>query len=221
MNNAIMESDSPRRLRSDKEGAAFLEFTVFVGAFFTILFGIIDFTFAYYQWNAATKAVQVGARLAAVSDPVASNLKMPNWDVAGYESGSVVPLDDGFTHVCSVVDGVGDCTNGGTYDADAMNTIVFGRGNTECNGTAPNIGMCNIFWRITPENVRVTYEYTGLGFAGRATGPVPTIKVEVVGIPFRFFLVGALAGLNDIEIPGLMSTITGENLSSSGSSTGS
>jgi hypothetical protein len=219
MNNAIMDSDSPRRLRSDTEGAAFLEFTVFVGVFFTILFGIIDFAFAFYQWNAATKAVQVGARLAAVSDPVASNLKMANWDVGELASGTVVPLDDGFTHVCTGADEI--CTDGGIYDADAMNTIVFGRGNTECNRTTPNIGMCNIFWRITPENVRVTYEYTGLGFAGRATGPVPTIKVEVTGIDFRFFLVGALAGLNDIEIPGLMSTITGENLSSSGSSTGS
>lgn len=219
MNNAIMESDSPRRLRSDTEGAAFLEFTVFVGVFFTILFGIIDFTLAFYQWNAATKAVQVGARLAAVSDPVASNLKMPNWDVAGYASGSVVPLADGFTHVCSGADET--CSGGGTYNADAMNTIVFGRGNTACNGTPPNVGMCNMFSRITPANVRVTYEYTGLGFAGRATGPVPTIKVELTGIPFQFVLVGALAGLNDIEIPGLMSTITGENLSSSGSSTGS
>jgi hypothetical protein len=211
-----MESDSSRRLRSDTEGAVFLEFTMFVGAFFTILFGIIDFTFAFYQWNAATKAVQQGARLAAVSNPVASDLSVDNWDVAGYVSGQPVAIADGFTYVCTGAGG-GSCTNGGTYDADAMNTIVFGRGNTECNGTALNVGMCNFFWRITPENVRVTYEYTGLGYAGRPTGPVPTIKVEVTGIPFRFLLVGALAGLDDIEIPGLASTVTGEDLSMAGS----
>jgi hypothetical protein len=212
MNNAITASDSLRRLRSDSEGAALLEFTIFVGVFFTLLFGIIDFTFAFYQWNAATKAVQLGARLAAVSDPVASDLKVDNWDVAGYDSGETVLLADGFTYECTGAGG-GSCTNGGTYDAGAMDTIVFGRGNTECNGTPPNIGMCNMFWAVTPENVRVTYEYTGLGYAGRPTGPVPTIRVEVVGIPFRFYFLGGLMGFDDIEIPGLASTITGEDLS--------
>ncbi len=210
MNNAITVSDSLKRLRSDTEGAAFLEFTLFVGAFFTVLFGIIDFTFAYYQWNAATKAVQVGARLAAVSDPVASDLKVANWDVDGYESGDAVALEDGFTHVCS---GASETCTDGTYDADAMATIVFGRGNTECNGTPPNVGMCNMFWAIGPENVQVTYEYTGLGYAGRPKGPVPTIKVEVVGIPFQFTLLGSLLGMDNIEIPGLVSTVTGEDLS--------
>jgi hypothetical protein len=209
MNNVITASDSLKRLRSDCEGSAFLEFTLFVGAFFTVLFGIIDFTFAFYQWNSATKAVQLGARLAAVSNPVASDLTVANWDVVGYASGDVVPLADGFTHVCS---GATESCTDGTYDATAMDTIVFGRGNTACNGTPPNIGMCNIFWAIGPENVQVTYEYTGLGYAGRPTGPVPTIKVEVVGIPFQFTLLGSLLGFDDIEIPGLVSTITGEDL---------
>lgn len=214
-----MESDSPRRLRSDTEGAAFLEFTMFVGAFFTVLFGIIDFSYAFYQWNAATKAVQLGARLAAVSDPVASDLSVVNWDVDGYEGGAAVSLADGFTYVCS---GGADATceeDGVTvpYDANAMNTIVFGRGNTECNGAPPNIGMCNIFSRIGPENVRVTYEYTGLGYAGRPTGPVPTIKVEITGLEFQFLLVGGLMGFDDIDIPGLASTVTGEDLSIAGS----
>ena len=37
---------------------------------FLFLLGAIDFLFAFYQWNAAAKAVQVGARIAAVSTPV-------------------------------------------------------------------------------------------------------------------------------------------------------
>ena len=31
---------------------------------------------ALYQWNAAAKAVEIGARIAAVSDPVASGLNL-------------------------------------------------------------------------------------------------------------------------------------------------
>ena len=34
----------------------------------------MDFLFLFYQWNVAAKAVEIGARIAAVSDPVATNL---------------------------------------------------------------------------------------------------------------------------------------------------
>ena len=215
MNNAISASDNYRRLQSDTDGAALLEFTMFVGVFFTMLFGIVDFSHALYQWNAATKAVQIGARLAAVSDPVASVLTVDHWDVAGYAGGDTVAIADGFTYVCTGAEG-GSCTNDGNYDQEAINTLVYGRGNgTECTGRPPNIGMCNLFSRVTPENVVVTYEYTGLGYAGRPTGPVPTIRVELVGISFRFFFLSGLLGFDDIEIPGLASTVTGEDLSQS------
>jgi hypothetical protein len=213
-----MVSDSLKRLRDDTEGAAFLEFTVFAMFFFTLLFGIVEFTLAFYQWNAGTKAVQLGARLAAVSNPVADELAVPSWDLADYAPGDIVAIDDGFTIVCS---GATATCNGdeGDYIADAMNTLVYGRGNSgpECDGVPPNIGMCHLFWRVTPENVRVTYTYTGLGYAGRPGGPVPTIRVELVNLPMQFIFFDALLGLNQYDIPGLASTVTGEDLSISGS----
>jgi Flp pilus assembly protein TadG len=100
-----MASDSLKRLRDDTEGAAFLEFTVFAMFFFTLLFGIVEFTLAYYQWNAGTKAVQLGARLAAVSNPVSDELAVPSWDLADYAPGEIVAIDDGFTIVCTGADG--------------------------------------------------------------------------------------------------------------------
>ena len=39
-----------------------------------VIIGVVDLLFAFYQWNAATKAVAIGARIAAVSDPVAVGL---------------------------------------------------------------------------------------------------------------------------------------------------
>lgn len=209
-------SGSIQRLRSDTNGAALLEFTVFAGVFFTLLFGVIDFSLAFFQWNAATKAVQVGARLAAVSSPVATELAVDSWDLADYQPGDFVAIADGFTIVCTGADAT---CNGQSddYDADAMNTLVYGRGNTACTGTGTNVGMCNMFWRITPENVRVTYTYTGMGYAGRPGGPVPTILVELVDIPFRFFFLSGLLGFDNIMIPGLATTMSGEDLSISGS----
>lgn len=212
-----MASGNFKRLREDTSGAAFLEFTVFATVFFGILFGIIEITLAFYQWNAGTKAVQLGARLAAVSDPVASDLAMATWDVDGYDPGDVVALADGYTIVCSGVGG-GSCSEG-VYNADAMNTLVYGRGDSSCGQlkSSEYAGMCDLFWRVTPENVRVTYTYTGLGYAGRPGGPVPSIKVELVNIPFQFYFLSALLGSETIDIPGLSSTISGEDLSVTGS----
>jgi hypothetical protein len=210
-----MGLDNLKRLRDDTEGAAFLEFTVFAMFFFTFLFGVIEFTLAYYQWNAGTKAVQLGARLAAVSSPVSDELAVASWDLADYAPGEIVDVDDGFTIVCTGAEG-GSCSSG-DYNADAMNTLVFGRGNSSCaEATAPNFGMCHLFSRVKPEHVKVTYTYTGMGYAGRPGGPVPTIRVELVDIPMQFIFFDALFGLNDYNIPGLASTMSGEDLSLTG-----
>lgn len=225
-----MPAGSLRRLWNDTRGAVLLEFTMFAMFFFTLLFGIVEFTFAFYQWNAATKAVQLGARLAAVSDPVAAGLRQP-WNVAGYNPGAdSVSLADGYSCTCTAADG---CTSGdgrtcpaadpvptgctATYCAGALDTLVYGRGNgTTCDGTPPNIGMCNMLWRITPNNVRVTYEYTGLGYSGRPDGPVPTIRVELINIPFQFLFLAGLMGFDEITMPPLASTVTGEDMTAAG-----
>src|ERR1700732_4335862 len=58
----------------DENGAVLVEVTVVMTIMFVFILGSIEFLFALYQWNAATKAVQIGARIAAVSDPVAAGL---------------------------------------------------------------------------------------------------------------------------------------------------
>ena len=58
----------------DETGAVFAEFAILLPIVVTIVCGSVDFLYAFYQWNAAAKAVEVGARIAAVSDPVASGL---------------------------------------------------------------------------------------------------------------------------------------------------
>ena len=61
-------------LQRDETGAVFVEVAVLFPIIITVLFGSVDLLYAFYQWNAAAKAVEVGARIAAVSDPVASSL---------------------------------------------------------------------------------------------------------------------------------------------------
>jgi Flp pilus assembly protein TadG len=217
-----MVSAKRKNIWRDESGAALVEFTAAMFTFFLLLFGVTEFAFAFYQWNAATKAVQLGARLAAVSNPVASDLTT----LTGV-GGSVLPGDPmpAFDRVCTSTNASGSagaCTSG-TYSAAAMQTIVFGRGKTACATPTSDrdVGMCNIFDHtppLTPQNVIIRYQYTGLGYAGRPGGPVPTITVSLTGLTYNFVMIGGLVpGLSSMQLPSFATTVTGEDLNVAGS----
>jgi hypothetical protein len=113
-----------------------------------------------------------------------------------------------------------------------MRVIVYGRdsagtANTECGTVAVSNplqnGMCNYFSSIAPQNVIIRYQYTGLGYAGRpggpghTGGPVPTITVSVTGISYSFTFLNGLMGFSTATVPGLATTVTGEDLNAAGS----
>src|SRR6516162_2565750 len=58
----------------DQQGSVMVEVAIMLSVTLVLILGAIDFLLLFYQWNAAAKAVQIGARLAAVSAPVASGL---------------------------------------------------------------------------------------------------------------------------------------------------
>ena len=209
------------RFIRDSNGGVLVEATIMIIIMFVFLLGSIDFLFAFYQWNAATKAVQMGARIAAVSDPVARGLNGLSASVvsASLRPGSAMPsftvTCDGGTAKCRCQ---GACKGVDGYNDAAMRTIVFGRGSKACGDATSSYtaGMCDIFGKITPANVRIVYTQpaapAGLGFAGRPGGPVPTIRISLQNMPFRFFFLGGLLGFGNIQIPGATTTMTGEDL---------
>jgi hypothetical protein len=209
----------PVRFARDQDGAVLVEATITMTIMLVFVLGSIDFLFAFYQWNAAAKAVQLGARIAAVSDPVAVGLNNLSVAVASLSvpPGARMPpftvRCDGATTSCTCA---GFCAGLGGYDAGAMNTIVFGRGSSSCLDATSvyYAGMCDIFPRITPANVVIVYAQTGLGYVGRPGGPVPTISIALQNLPFQFFFLAGLMGFNTINIPAVTST-AGEDLSSS------
>src|SRR5437764_15035207 len=80
----VREAPIPvRTLARDEDGAVLVEVTVMMTIMFVFLLGSIEFLFVFYQWNAAAKAVQIGARVAAVSDPVAEGLNRLSMGVVG------------------------------------------------------------------------------------------------------------------------------------------
>lgn len=205
----------------DQHGAVMVEVTIMLSITLILVFGAIDFLLLFYQWNAAAKAVQIGARLAAVSDPVASGLNRISQAVVGASvaPGAAMPnfvvTCDGRTATCTC-SGVNACRGIKGYDGAAMNTIVFGRGSSSCSDakSGDGVGMCDIFSRITPTNVKIVYAQTGLGYAGRPGGPTPTITVSLQHLPFQFFFLRGLMGFHDLQIPASTVSLTAEDLSS-------
>jgi hypothetical protein len=208
----------PVRLARDQDGAILVEATVTMTVLLVFVLGSIDFLVAFYQWNAAAKALLVGARIAAVSDPVADGLNNLSVAVAGPFMPAGAPMPsfvvrcDGAARTCTCE---GACTGITGYNDAAMNTIVFGRGSSSCSDATSlyYAGMCDIFPRITVANVVIVYAQTGLGYVGRPNGPVPTISITLQNLPFQFYFLGGLMGLSKINIPAVAS-IGGEDLSS-------
>jgi len=217
----------PIRIVRDQDGGVLVETTIMLTIIFVFVLGGIDFLFAFYQWTAAAKALQLGARIAAVSDPVVSGLSGLSMAALSSQNAGTSPLPffsvqcDGSTGTCACT---GTCPGmGTTVDTTAMKKLVYGRTSTSATTSCPNVtgsynaGMCHIFSRVTPANVVVTYTDTGLGFAGRPTGPVPTVDVSLKNINFQFFFLGNLLGFGNRAImSGLTTSTTGEDLSSSG-----
>src|SRR5262245_18186859 len=205
----------------DQRGAVIVEVTIVLTFMFVLELGGIEFLLHFYQWNAAAKAVQVGARLAAVSDPVSAGLNRLRAAVVtpAVPPGAAMPnfaiTCNGRTATCQCTP-TSACRGVTGYDRVAMNTIVFGRGSSSCSDakSADLVGMCDIFPRITPANVKIVYAQTGLGYAGRPGGPMPTITVSLQNLPFQFFFLRGLMGFHDFQIPASTVSLTAEDLSS-------
>src|SRR5262249_25192078 len=205
----------------DQRGAVMIEATIAMTIVFVLVLGAIDVFLLFYQWNAAAKAVEVGARLAAVSDPVAAGLNRLSRSVvnASVPPGAAMPdftvTCDGRTATCTC-NNASICRGVTAYDRAAMNTIVYGRGSSSCSDSksAETTGMCDIFSRITPANVVIVYTQTGHGYAGRPSGPLPTIKISLQNLPFQFYFLGGLMGFRDLQIPASTVSVTAEDMSS-------
>ncbi|PRY72916.1 TadE family protein [Marivita geojedonensis] len=167
---------------------------------------LIEFGMAVFQFNQAAKASQLGARLAAVSDPLVSDMSTLTDDFAGLDEAEAVPAT-----IVSV-----NCGTGSTpCDTDRLNRIVYGSdGACDPGAGAAVRGMCDFHPRITPTNVHVSYHRAGLGYVGRPDGAVTTITVEVRDLNFDLPFLGALIGVNSIAIPVLPVTVTSEDLCS-------
>jgi hypothetical protein len=201
------------KFHSDQSGATMVETAIVMPLLLTLLLGFVDFGYAFYQWNSANKAVQMGARLARISTPVASGLasegKTPSNSL---DVGNAVPAGT-YDYICTAnTAGAVSCVCGtGSCIALTANQTSF---DAIYNGSGSRAGMHTFLPTLKKSEVRVQYTASGLGYWTRPSGPVPTITVSIVGHPFQFFFLGGLLGFGNITMPSMLSTVTGEDLKS-------
>ncbi len=199
------------RFARQQEGTAMVEGLIVFPLVLLTFAAFFEFGYAVFQWNQTVKALQAGARHAAVSDPLISDITA--LEGAG-AAGDPVPAEI-VSESCGA--GTSPCESG------PMNRLIFGATaagtDDECGNAAENTipGMCDFNTRIGASNVLVTYYRAGLGYVGRPGGPVLTIRLEVKDLNFDLPLVGAILGLDQITIPAHPVTITSEDLCSTSS----
>lgn len=180
-----------QRFVKGEQGISFVEGLVVFPLVLLTFSAFIEFGYAVFQWNQTVKAAQLGARLAAVSDPIASDMGPLTADYPTAQGGVI--LDTAVSVAC-----IGSGPTGCIVDGlDRLIARMSGGFNE----------------KITRNNVDVTYHRSGLGYVGRPGGPVVTITVEIHDVTFDLPIMGALFGLDDFIIPPSLVTITSEDLS--------
>src|SRR6185369_11615656 len=79
------------RLWNSTSGSSAAEFALTLPLLLIFLFGIIDAGRFAWEYNKAEKATQIGARFAAVTDPVAPSLYNYDFTATGLNAGDTIP----------------------------------------------------------------------------------------------------------------------------------
>ncbi len=193
-----------RRFRSDEDGISLTEALLVTPIVLLVFTTFIEFGFAVYQWNQAAKAVQHGARMIAVSDPLLADMSFLTEDYPS-EQGGPVP-----NTARSVSCGADDVA----CDATQMQRLISGSDALCVYAASTKPGMCDIFPRVSANSVHVTYHRSGLGYVGRPDGPVLSITVELRNLTFDFLFLGRFLPVSVLNIPAHPVTITSEDMSS-------
>ena len=177
-----------------------VEFALTFPLVLVLVFATLDLGFMFFEWNAASKATQFGARQASVSGPVATGLTTVTYDstqmgkfckdpATGANQTSTttgLALCPSYNVVCTAnASSGGTCIDGATpyvFDEAAFQTVMA--------------RMQGIFI-VSPlrrEHIEIRYQTSGLGFVGRPGGVPVIVIVSLRCKSFGLFMIDALLG---------------------------
>ena len=174
----------------DRTGSMFVEYAIVLPLFISLMLGTVDVAYMLFEWDLANKAAYVGARTAVVSSPVAQQIttnltyNASAGQLCFNPANGSANTDSNGNDYCPTVSSVctasggGSCTNGYTFDSTAFATIL---GNMQA-----------IFPRLQQQNVRISYQTNGLGFALQPGGLPMNVTVSITGMTHQFFFISSI-----------------------------
>ena len=193
-------------LRSTHGGTA-AEFGLLTPLLLSLMIGTVDLGRFLWTCNRAEKATQMGVRYAVTNDVVPGGLATYDFAVAGgIPQGDPIPLSSFGGADCNSASGTVTCTckTGATCPTlTPINTAAFNAIVTQMQRYYPS---------LTADNVTISYEYSGLGYAGDPNGiqvsPLITVKLKTLTFTpmlFRFF------GKTSVTLPAYAASLTLED----------
>jgi hypothetical protein len=185
------------RLARCRSGQTGFEFTLILPLLLFFLLGSIDVGRVLWTINRAEKATHMGVRYAVTTDMVASG-------VGSYVFAQDVPI--GQPVPTSVFLGVTcnstGCTNKGAGPAPGFSATAFNNLVARMQGFMPE---------ITPQNVIIEYDNSGIGYAGDPNAPdvAALVTVRLTGMTFEPF--SAFALFDPISLPSFQAAMTMED----------
>jgi Flp pilus assembly protein TadG len=206
---SMRSGGSVNKFLKDAMGGVLLEFTLVFPILLSVALGTVDFVYLFFDWTLANKAAFAGARMAVVSDPVATGITNLTYSTAGTELNASCFDSSGapdstsscptVSTTCTPAASNGSCTNGYAW-AETAFTRILGK-------------MQLIYPQLRRQNIRIAYQTTGLGFVGRPNGLPMYVTVSIQGMTHRFYFIGALARLTSIQsIPTFATSLISEDM---------
>lgn len=198
-----------RRLCADRRAAGAAEFAMVLPLFLVLLLGTIDVGRLMWTWNRAEKATQMAVRFAVVTDMVPAGLNSLDFAT----NGTVIQGE----RIPASAFGGADCVSNNSAGTSITCTAISPTTSAQL-GTANATAFQNIVARLrlvypqaTAANVKVSYTWSGHGYAGNPEGAdvAPLVTVSLRTLNFRPLFLALLGG--SVPLPSFSAALTLED----------